>query len=97
MFRSSEREALLQVADLMAYVRRRVLADERAGCPSKAQIAHWMETYVGPRLRPLAVEDETDVARHRTLLAEYVVMNAGGPLELRRTLARQLRSLVDGG
>lgn len=97
VFRRSERKALVRVADMMDYVCPRVLADERAGRPSKPQIAHWVETYVRPRLRPVPVEDETDVARHRALLAEYVVMNAGGPLGLRRTLARQLRSVLDGG
>lgn len=85
IFESSERNSLLQVADITAYVLRRRAADERNGVASKPQIAAWAEL-IQPQLVALPLLTARDEAHHYAMMAEYVLRNSGGPHALREEL-----------
>jgi Protein of unknown function (DUF3800) len=94
-FASSERETLLQVPDLMAYVLRRRLADRRKQVESKPQIAYWADAIVRPQLVTPPQTSRGDHARHLAMLAEYLVRSAGGPAELRNQLLARVIDRLD--
>lgn len=93
VFESSEQNAFLQIADIVAYVLRRRAADARRGVASKPEIAAWAEL-LGPQLVALPYLGARDEAHHYAMMAEYLLRNSGGPHAVREALLRHVSDLV---
>lgn len=92
LFASSDEHALLQAADVIAYVFGSVLCDSANG-KRREDILQWAVS-LAPLERTVPPSKKIDLARSTARIFEYLIRYSGGPKAYREKLAIQIEDFV---